>query len=296
MRVLKRIGVVLLVAAALGAAGLGGFVAWRHWSRPPRTAETRPLADGIVYQRRVRSRPRPLMIHVARVDLKTPGLVVRATPPSPSPGHTLRAATVSEFLVAHQLDLAINADGWKPWRPGIFLLQDFYPHSGDPVSANGITVSDGVTYGRESRPACKLCFLPGRAVITHGEIPAGTLQAVSGQGIVRRNGAPTVKPPRPGEKLHPRTAVALSADGTVAWFIVVDGRQWLYSEGMSLIELAALARELGARDAINLDGGGSSAMAIASPDGPRVLNSPIHPGLPLRERPVANHLGIRVRR
>lgn len=296
MRVLKRIGFVLLVAAAVGTAGLGAFVGWRHWSRPPRTAEMRQIADGITYQRLARSQPRPLMLHVARVDLKTPGLALQATPPSPSPGHTLRAATVSEFLAKHGFDLAINADGWKPWQPGIFLIKDFYPHSGDPVSANGITVSDGVAYGKEPRPACKLCFLPGRAVITNGQIPAGTQQAVTGQVIVLRDGAPTVKPPRPGEPLHPRTAVALSADGTVAWLIVVDGRQWYYSEGMSLIEIAEFALELGARDAVNLDGGGSAAMVVASPAGPRVLNSPIHTGLPLRERPVANHLGIRVRR
>ena len=61
---------------------------------------------------------------------------------------------------------------------------------------------------------------------------------------------------------------------------------------MSWIEIAEFALKLSARDAINLDGGGSTAMAIATPAGPRVLNSPIHTGLPLRERPVANHLGI----
>ena len=48
---------------------------------------------------------------------------------------------------------------------------------------------------------------------------------------------------------------------------------------------------------MNLDGGGSSTLVVEGPDGePRVLNSPIDNYIPGRERPVANHLGILVRR
>jgi len=51
--------------------------------------------------------------------------------------------------------------------------------------------------------------------------------------------------------------------------------------------------ELGASDAINLDGGGSSTMVVAGEDGtPQVINRPIHTGVPGRERPVANHLAV----
>jgi exopolysaccharide biosynthesis protein len=75
----------------------------------------------------------------------------------------------------------------------------------------------------------------------------------------------------------------------------VDGRQPFYSEGITLNELARLMISLGAQDAMNLDGGGSSTMVVASKDGqPRILNSPIDNYIPGRERPVANHLGVYV--
>lgn len=59
---------------------------------------------------------------------------------------------------------------------------------------------------------------------------------------------------------HPRTAAGLKADGTLV-LMVVDGRQW-NSRGVDLLELAGMLREVGCVDAINLDGGGSSALAI----------------------------------
>jgi Phosphodiester glycosidase len=91
----------------------------------------------------------------------------------------------------------------------------------------------------------------------------------------------------------PRTAVGLSADGTTAWLVVVDGRQKGYSEGATLGELTELFISLGASDAINLDGGGSSSLVQQGKDDqPEVLNRPIHTGVPGRERPVANHIAV----
>lgn len=62
-----------------------------------------------------------------------------------------------------------------------------------------------------------------------------------------------------GEARHPRTAVGWRADGTLL-LVTVDGRQPGYSAGMSLQELAALFLSLGATEALNLDGGGSTTM------------------------------------
>ena len=51
--------------------------------------------------------------------------------------------------------------------------------------------------------------------------------------------------------------------------------------------------DIGAHDAMNLDGGGSSTLVVRGEDGqPRILNSPIDLYIPGRERPVGNHLGI----
>lgn len=60
---------------------------------------------------------------------------------------------------------------------------------------------------------------------------------------------------------NPRTAIGLTAEGRVL-LVVVDGRQ-SSSSGMSLMELAQfMANRLGAEVAMNLDGGGSSTMAV----------------------------------
>jgi exopolysaccharide biosynthesis protein len=57
--------------------------------------------------------------------------------------------------------------------------------------------------------------------------------------------------------------------------VVVDGRNPGVSEGVSTRELALLLQEFGCRDAINLDGGGSSILILAQPDGTRrAVNHP----------------------
>lgn len=61
-------------------------------------------------------------------------------------------------------------------------------------------------------------------------------------------------------EVHPRTAAGVTADGALI-LMVVDGRQPA-SRGVSLEELAALMREVGAVAALNLDGGGSSALVV----------------------------------
>ncbi len=72
---------------------------------------------------------------------------------------------------------------------------------------------------------------------------------------------------------HPRSAIGVDASGAV-WLVVVDGRQPL-SRGVRLEELAAILRGLGAVNALNLDGGGSSALVVRPDGGPPVrLNLP----------------------
>ncbi|UPK75385.1 phosphodiester glycosidase family protein [Nocardioidaceae bacterium SCSIO 66511] len=53
--------------------------------------------------------------------------------------------------------------------------------------------------------------------------------------------------------------------------VVVDGRQAGYSEGLSVIDTARMMKRLGAREALNLDGGGSSVMAVK---GKGIVNRP----------------------
>jgi hypothetical protein len=88
---------------------------------------------------------------------------------------------------------------------------------------------------------------------------------------------------------HPRTAVGTARDGKRLILVVVDGRQKPHSDGMNLRELATLMHALGARDALNLDGGGSSTMIVDSAGTLRVVNRPSDA---TGERAVGNALAI----
>jgi exopolysaccharide biosynthesis protein len=92
---------------------------------------------------------------------------------------------------------------------------------------------------------------------------------------------------------HPRTAVGLDASGRTLILIVVDGRQTNYSIGATMAELAQICIDYGAVTALNMDGGGSAVLVMQGADGNAIqMSAPIHNGIPYRERPIANHLGI----
>jgi len=82
---------------------------------------------------------------------------------------------------------------------------------------------------------------------------------------------------------HPRTAAGIRDDGTLL-LLVVDGRQPA-SRGVGLEQLAAIMVALGAREALNLDGGGSSALHVNN----RLVNRPS--GI-AGEREVMSAIGV----
>jgi len=83
---------------------------------------------------------------------------------------------------------------------------------------------------------------------------------------------------------HPRTGIGVTSDGR-RLLVVVDGRS-RRSVGMTLRRFARTFLDLGAVEAVNLDGGGSSVMWIK---GKGIVNSPSDPG---GERSVVNALMI----
>jgi len=87
---------------------------------------------------------------------------------------------------------------------------------------------------------------------------------------------------------HPRTMIGVDDDGKV-WLVAVDGRQPVHSVGMSFAELQRLAARLRLRDALNLDGGGSTTMVVAD----RIVN---HPSDEQGPRPVSDALLVLPRR
>ncbi len=85
-----------------------------------------------------------------------------------------------------------------------------------------------------------------------------------------------------GEHRNPRTLAGVRPDGTIV-LVVADGRYPDISVGLSFAEEARIMHALGARDAVNLDGGGSSTMTIGS----TLVN---HPSDTTGERPIGDAL------
>ncbi|WP_106496173.1 phosphodiester glycosidase family protein [Lentibacillus sp. Marseille-P4043] len=77
-------------------------------------------------------------------------------------------------------------------------------------------------------------------------------------------------------QVAPRTAVAVDKSGGKVFFVTVDGRQKGYSVGMNMTDFAKYLVSLGADRALNLDGGGSTTMAVRYPGKDKVslANSP----------------------
>ncbi|AXK37236.1 multidrug transporter [Streptomyces armeniacus] len=88
--------------------------------------------------------------------------------------------------------------------------------------------------------------------------------AVGGRGLLVVDGEPQNWEGRPNNPTAPRTAVGFSKDGSTMHVITVDGRQPA-SGGVTLTELALMMKDLGAHNALNLDGGGSSTLLAREP-------------------------------
>lgn len=269
--------------------------------RPIGDAAPDTIAPGLSYWQMARTVPRPMMLHVLEIDLDTPSLAFVTTPGVPADGSEFVAEKTSSFARREHLAAAINATYFLPFDGGHLLDKPYVPAAGAPVTVDGVAIAHGhLDSGYASgdpRSNGALCIQGHRVSITLKSCPNGTTEAV-GAGPVLMLGGKTqaLEPKRRDYYLdtEPRTAIGLDQARHRMWWVVVDGRQAGYSEGITLPELTALLRELGADSAMNLDGGGSSTMVLRRDGEPAVVNSPIHTGIPGRERPVGNHLGLRI--
>lgn len=127
--------------------------------------------------------------------------------------------------------------------------------------------------------------------------PFHPMEAVGGRPLLARDSViaaavDTEGQPGFADGRHPRTAVGIGRDGKRLMLVVVDGRQPAYSAGMTLRELAVVMLALGAPDAINLDGGGSTTFVFADPAQGGALRIGNRPSDPTGERPVGDALAI----
>lgn len=136
----------------------------------------------------------------------------------------------------------------------------------------------------------------GEPVIVHSDdydaAKGNLFEALGASNILVKDHAQT---PIPSDDVlvnpEPRTAVGFT-DNNVVYFVVVDGREFQYSNGMSLSEVSEVFMALGVKDATNLDGGGSSTFVTlhSVADVWHVRNKPSD-GSP---RPVGNGWAILV--
>lgn len=160
----------------------------------------------------------------------------------------------------------------------------------DTVAAGVALPADAVVFAGKGRGALYL-----RANVAVGDTVSYVLRFPGAPGPITEMIAGDPQMLRAGMSLapfagtvaaerHPRTAIAVTSDRK-ALLVTVDGRQPGYSVGMTLVELTDLLTRLGAREATNVDGGGSTTMVVNG----RVSNRPSDA---TGERPVANALGV----
>jgi hypothetical protein len=272
---------------------LAGLVWLRATAAPGTDLTSQELFQGITYQRLERRSPRPIVFHVAVIDLRAKGLSFLVTPGNPRQEQPLKARTTSQFLSEFDLQLAINGDGFTPWHANNPF--DYYPRPGDPVTPNGLAASKGQVYA-QSRGREPVLYLSNKNQAQFNSPPGRIYNAISGTHMLVARGKAVSFKDLEADTAEPRSAVGIDKRGRRLILVVVDGRQPGYSEGVTLAELAQILVEFGAYNGMNLDGGGSTTLVKQGPGGSAtLLNSPIHTQIPGRERPVGNHLGIYAR-
>ncbi|MEL6555331.1 MAG: phosphodiester glycosidase family protein [Cyanobacteria bacterium J06621_11] len=264
-----------------------------------------PLFQGITYRRLIEGTPRPYVVHLFDIDLSAAGLRPLVTPAVPNApvinadGQPLvtQSQRTASFLREHGLQLAVNANFFYPFEE--LAPWNYEPDEGDLTAVIGVSISDGQSVSPMHPRYSVLCFSANATaqIVWQENCPADTQQAVSGQPLWIAEGDPPeemafVADKLKSKKAYPLTLAALNPAGDRLWLLISDGKQPLYSEGMTIKEASVLLQSLGATTAVQLDGGGSATAVVAGEDGPEVLNAVIHAKIPGYERPVANNLGF----
>ncbi len=253
---------------------------------------------GVEHIERTTNTPRQLTQHLIFLDPKTPNLRILSTRPEREGNHppgTTKLETTRAFLERTKAHIAINANffdnGTEAKKKGITRLLGLAMSEGNfvsPWSADNSQFMDAIHFS----PQGDIRFLERPTDIGDGyaTLPATDLYtAVTGHARLLRAGVIAVKPGAdPNKDLNPRTAIGQHRDGRLVLF-VVDGRRPGGSLGMATHEVAQFLRDRDVVDAIQLDGGGSTTLALGDGKGKgRVINKPSD----FTERKVGNNLAF----
>lgn len=229
-----------------------------------------PVALGVDYLHAIEG---AMDVHVARVDLTCENIRIISTRESD------RGTRVSDFAKRTRALVAINGDYFdKAMKPiGLTIGPCGQWLETTDTSREGV-VAFGTTHG-EIRTQSEVMDPPEPWIMS----------AVSGWPMLVRECHALTSAELPGSDAftrspHARTAVGVSKEGTIAYFVVADGRR-ADAPGLTLGQLSAwMFDHLGVCSAINLDGGGSSAMWVKD----KIVNRPSD-GV---ERRVGDHLAV----
>lgn len=270
------------------AAAVAALPAWLA----PITQTAEPFI-GVTYYQITQSRnsptpyvlPREVSLHVVEIDPTAPGISFLGTPGNGAVQHEYTRQTTSSFVNSNNLAVGINGD---------FYSTD----TGINANVNGLGMSNGTIVSPAASGWHSFVTRQDNmaTIVSNGAVPANAWNAVSGNQRLVTNGVNTAPNDSYTNTLNPHTAVGIGANGHI-FFMVVDGRQGNFSQGMYTREMADIFIDFGVRNAINLDGGGSSTLVFA--DGTngaaRTINSPADGSTeqsPGSQRSVANHFGV----
>ena len=279
----RSIGATVVVALAacrtpIGAPALGPM------PFPVGQTTTQRVAPGVA-RRVIRSPTGPWTINVLYVDLDQCN-TIEAVKGADSAAGRFRTTALLAGLATHEQVLGgVNGD--------FFVLKDGRP-------TNLLVVNGRMISPPNRRPilAFDSAGVPHIARFTFDDgrlAPFWPMQAVGGQPVLVADSALDAAVDTAGNKgfreRNPRTAAGIARGGKRVIFVAVDGREY-ENAGMTLRELGDLMLALGARDAINLDGGGSTTMVYADPDSGGKLRIANHPSDNGGERTVGDALAI----
>jgi hypothetical protein len=243
------------------------------------------FANGIDYFHAKISSP-TLEFHALKIDLSAQELDIVVKGGAYKENQTL-SIKVSNFVRDNTLLAGINATPFD-----IASSKE-----GRVIQNIGIIISNGKMLAPVNSNYDALVFYKDgkTAIINQSAINSveNIANAVGGFHQILTNGEPAQRT-HGKEARHPRSAAGISQDGKYMYLTVIDGRR-AGSVGTTEEETALLLRSLGSWEGLNFDGGGSTALAMRFADGKvRVVNTPIHGGIPGQERAVAGCIGVRL--
>ncbi len=227
------------------------------------------ITDGVVYKKLtyLDENGKHVIAYVLVVDTGKAS-IINGTPNGGDVLHNVKATTVD----------AANAAKAQGYSVLCGVNADFFRISGD-YSPRGICVKNGKELSVVTTRPFFGVKADGTPFIGEGteyaSVKGSIVEAVGGSDVILKNGKINDIDYGAdfGYTRHPRTAVGYDKSGKI-YIVVVDGRQPALSNGASLTDLAIIFTELGATDALNLDGGGSSTFILGSGNGFKTMNSP----------------------